>query len=272
MTNTQLEELLADEPQDVQDEIIRINTDARPRALQVALLVPAARRPGRAGHVVPHAPAPRAEAVDRGGGDDMGMTTEAGQGPPATALIDPPGRVHRRRRHGGRRHLRPARLGRRGRRRGRVDLVPDRRRGRRAPGLLVRQVRRPLPVRGRAAGVRGPRVRERAHHRRHRLADPGRQRHRDRDGGGVVRQLRQHGVRRRRGRLGARVRRARGGGDDAAQRPGVPGGRPGPDRGRHRRAGHPHRCSPSRRWRTSTSTCWPSPGTRRCGTSCRAWR
>jgi hypothetical protein len=40
MTNTQLDELLADEPEDVQDEIVRINTDARPRALQVALLVP----------------------------------------------------------------------------------------------------------------------------------------------------------------------------------------------------------------------------------------
>jgi hypothetical protein len=40
MTNTQLDELLADEPEDVQAEIVRINTDARPRALQVALLVP----------------------------------------------------------------------------------------------------------------------------------------------------------------------------------------------------------------------------------------
>ena len=40
MTNTQLEELLAGEPEDAQDEIIRINTDARPRALQVALIVP----------------------------------------------------------------------------------------------------------------------------------------------------------------------------------------------------------------------------------------
>jgi hypothetical protein len=40
MSNTQLEELLADEPEDVQDELVRINTDARPRALQVALLVP----------------------------------------------------------------------------------------------------------------------------------------------------------------------------------------------------------------------------------------
>jgi EmrB/QacA subfamily drug resistance transporter len=40
MSNTQLEELLADEPAEVQAEIIRINTDARPLALQIALLVP----------------------------------------------------------------------------------------------------------------------------------------------------------------------------------------------------------------------------------------
>jgi Major Facilitator Superfamily len=40
MTNTQLEELLAGQPEAIQDEIVRINTDARPIALQVALLVP----------------------------------------------------------------------------------------------------------------------------------------------------------------------------------------------------------------------------------------
>ena len=40
MSNTQLSELLAGQPEDVQAEIIRINTDARPEALQVALLVP----------------------------------------------------------------------------------------------------------------------------------------------------------------------------------------------------------------------------------------
>jgi hypothetical protein len=40
MSNTQLEALLADEPEEIQDEIVRINTEARPRALQVALLVP----------------------------------------------------------------------------------------------------------------------------------------------------------------------------------------------------------------------------------------
>jgi hypothetical protein len=32
--------LLADEPEDVQQEILDINTDARPIALQVALLIP----------------------------------------------------------------------------------------------------------------------------------------------------------------------------------------------------------------------------------------
>jgi EmrB/QacA subfamily drug resistance transporter len=40
MSNDQLDELLAGQPGDVQEEIIRINTDARPIALQVALLVP----------------------------------------------------------------------------------------------------------------------------------------------------------------------------------------------------------------------------------------
>jgi len=40
LTNTQLEELLADQPQEIQDDIVRINTDVRPLALQVALLIP----------------------------------------------------------------------------------------------------------------------------------------------------------------------------------------------------------------------------------------
>jgi EmrB/QacA subfamily drug resistance transporter len=40
MSNTQLVELLAGQPQEIQDEIIRINTDARPIALQIALLIP----------------------------------------------------------------------------------------------------------------------------------------------------------------------------------------------------------------------------------------
>ena len=40
MTNTQLEQLLAGQPPDIREEIVRINTDARPRALQIALLIP----------------------------------------------------------------------------------------------------------------------------------------------------------------------------------------------------------------------------------------
>jgi EmrB/QacA subfamily drug resistance transporter len=40
LSNTQLTKQLAGQPKVIQDEIIRINTNARPRALQVALLVP----------------------------------------------------------------------------------------------------------------------------------------------------------------------------------------------------------------------------------------
>jgi MFS family permease len=40
MSNTRLEALLTDQPDDVRAEIIEINTDARPKALQIALLVP----------------------------------------------------------------------------------------------------------------------------------------------------------------------------------------------------------------------------------------
>jgi hypothetical protein len=40
MSNTQLEQQLADQPEKVQTEIIRINTDARHLALQIALLIP----------------------------------------------------------------------------------------------------------------------------------------------------------------------------------------------------------------------------------------
>lgn len=40
MSNTQLTEQLAGQPADVRDEIVRINTETRPRALQIALLLP----------------------------------------------------------------------------------------------------------------------------------------------------------------------------------------------------------------------------------------
>jgi hypothetical protein len=40
MSNTQLEELIVNQPPEIEAEIIRINTEARPLALQIALLVP----------------------------------------------------------------------------------------------------------------------------------------------------------------------------------------------------------------------------------------
>ena len=40
MTNTQLAELLVNQPPEIQDEIIRINTEARPISLHIALLIP----------------------------------------------------------------------------------------------------------------------------------------------------------------------------------------------------------------------------------------
>jgi hypothetical protein len=40
MTNTELDELLEGQPADVQEEILDINTDSRPIALQIALLIP----------------------------------------------------------------------------------------------------------------------------------------------------------------------------------------------------------------------------------------
>jgi EmrB/QacA subfamily drug resistance transporter len=40
MSTTQLEELLAEQPAEIRDEVVRINEDARPLALQAALLIP----------------------------------------------------------------------------------------------------------------------------------------------------------------------------------------------------------------------------------------
>ena len=40
MSDARLEEQLASQPTEIRDEIVRINEEARPAALQVALLVP----------------------------------------------------------------------------------------------------------------------------------------------------------------------------------------------------------------------------------------
>ena len=76
MSNTQLAELLAGQPPAVQAEIIRINTDARPRALQIALLVPIGGGADRPGRRPAHAPPSRPQAV-RGARGDAARVTAA---------------------------------------------------------------------------------------------------------------------------------------------------------------------------------------------------
>ena len=66
MTNTDLEELLVNQPPEVQAEIIRINTEARPIALQVALLIPIVASLLGPGDVVPHGPAAGSRVIRRG--------------------------------------------------------------------------------------------------------------------------------------------------------------------------------------------------------------
>lgn len=40
MSNTQLKQQISDQPEDIQQEVLRINTEARPQALQIAILIP----------------------------------------------------------------------------------------------------------------------------------------------------------------------------------------------------------------------------------------
>ena len=72
MSNTQLEPLLADEPPDVQAEILRINKEARDRSLQVALLVPLLASLLGVARRVPHETPP--------GPDSLGGSGRAGRG------------------------------------------------------------------------------------------------------------------------------------------------------------------------------------------------
>ena len=76
MSNTRLEELLADEPEATQDEIIRINDDARPIALQVALLIPILAAPPRAVQLVPHDSPAGSEAFEQHRGGGAGLTSQ----------------------------------------------------------------------------------------------------------------------------------------------------------------------------------------------------
>ena len=74
MSNTQLEKIVADEPPDVQNAIIDINTDARHIALQVALLIPLLAALAGLLELVPDAARARAEAVRRGRGHGPRLT------------------------------------------------------------------------------------------------------------------------------------------------------------------------------------------------------
>ena len=81
MSNTQLDILLATQPEAIQDEIIRINTEARPIALQVALLVPLIAGHPRADHLVPDGADARRGAAQGGRGPRPRVTVELGRGP-----------------------------------------------------------------------------------------------------------------------------------------------------------------------------------------------
>ena len=61
MSNTQLDELLSSQPEEIQDEIIRINTDAQTHRSSDRAAGPDPRRPDRVGQLVPHDAPPGAE-------------------------------------------------------------------------------------------------------------------------------------------------------------------------------------------------------------------
>ena len=63
MTNTQLEQLLVNQPPEIQDEIIRINTEARPISLQVAFLHSDPCRPHRIVQLIPHDASARPQII-----------------------------------------------------------------------------------------------------------------------------------------------------------------------------------------------------------------
>ena len=133
-----------------------------------------------------------------------------------------------------------------------------------AAGLLVRQVRRALSRRpagcsstspGASATATSPAIVA--------WLTPRRQRHRHRHGRRLVRQLRQQRRRRRQHGLGEGVRRPdRGRHDARSTSSGRRPSRGSQTRDRRRRDRHPRGVRRRRRWRTSTRTCSPSPGTR----------
>ena len=81
MSNTQLVELLAGQPPEIREEIVRINTDARPARPPDRAARPDPRGPGRPAQLVPDDPpaGPRASGVRRGGG--VRLTLRPAPGP-----------------------------------------------------------------------------------------------------------------------------------------------------------------------------------------------
>ena len=108
------------------------------------------------------------------------------QGHPYPAGCD----LHRHRRHGRRRDLRPLRRSGDHRRLGGLDIVPPRGGHRPPAGVFVREAGRPLSVQGRDDRLACARLRQRAVHRRRSHAGLLLGDHRHCHGGRVVRQLR----------------------------------------------------------------------------------
>ena len=152
-----------------------------------------------------------------------------------------PGGVHRRRLDGRGGDLLAARCGRRRCRRSGLDLVSLGGAGGRTAGLLVRQVRCPVPFGWRSARVRAARLWRRAHARHHCLVGRRNQRRGDGDGGHLLWQLRQLGVDGLERHVDQGLCRPRRGRDGAAQRVRLAGG--GQLANSHRGRGHrvPHR-------------------------------
>ena len=160
MSNTQLDELLDGQPEDVQDEILRINTDARPLALQVALAVPIlAALLGLANSFrMVRLPDPEPAGGGRGAhGARVGGVGRRGVAPWSVAEGHAQRHDGERRRRRGRGGERPAdrRLRGGGRRRPRTPMPSELedRDDDRATRALVGQSRRPVRARARSPGA-----------------------------------------------------------------------------------------------------------------------
>ena len=185
--------------------------------------------------------------------------------------VGAPGSLHRCRLHGGGRDLRAAGRCRRGGGLGRLDLVPDRGWRRRPAGLLVRQVRGPVPLGRRVPGVRRPGMGRGPLHGRTRVVAARGQRDHHRDGRRLLRQLRQRCPVRQR-RLGEAAGGADPARDGGAEHPRLAGCREGADGGGHRRRGHPRGLLGRDAEQPRHSICSRSRGIRHCETSSPAWR